>query len=199
MGRIQPLLEFRNTLAMPRFHLLFATLVGLLVTTLTGCVASRDTIEQSLADAQNDSFHTASASRDVPVVFTDNKALQYDTGAMDSDAPRQFQTTDSGLRYRILRKSNGAKPTASNSVTVHYRGWLDSGKVFDSSYDRGEPATFGLGQVVAGWTEGMQLIGVGGMIELWVPARLGYGTTGSGGDVPPNATLHFVVELLEVR
>ncbi len=91
------------------------------------------------------------------------------------------------------------KPTASNSVTVHYRGWLDSGKVFDSSYDRGEPATFGLGQVVAGWTEGMQLVGVGGMIELWVPARLGYGTSGSGGDVPPNATLHFVVELLEVR
>ena len=184
---------------MPRFHLLFATLVALLVTTLTGCVASRDTIEQSLADAQNDSIHTASASRDVPVVFTDNKSLQYDTGAMDSDAPQQFQTTDSGLRYRILRKSDGAKPTASNSVTVHYRGWLDSGKVFDSSYDRGEPATFGLGQVVAGWTEGMQLIGVGGMIELWVPARLGYGTAGSGGDVPPNATLHFVVELLEVR
>lgn len=134
-----------------------------------------------------------------PVLFTDKESLQSGTGVMDDDAPTEFQQTASGLKYRILRKSDGEMPTAANTVTVNYRGWLDSGKEFDSSYKRGEPISFPLGGVIPGWTEGMQLVGEGGMIELWIPSRLGYGAQGSGASVPPNATLHFIVELLDVK
>ena len=142
---------------------------------------------------------SASSSERKILTFTDSETLQYDTGPIDENAATDFQMTESGLRYRILRESKGRKPSATNTVTVHYRGWLDSGKVFDSSYDRGEPISFPLNGVVAGWTEGLQLVGEGGMIELWIPARLGYGAAGSGGSVPPNATLHFIVELLKVK
>jgi FKBP-type peptidyl-prolyl cis-trans isomerase FkpA len=120
-------------------------------------------------------------------------------GAADPDAPAEFSETASGLKYKILRKSEGAKPSRSSTVTVNYRGWLDNGKVFDSSYNRGAPATFGLSQVIPGWTEGLQLVGEGGMIELEIPSELGYGRQGAGGDIPPNATLHFIVELLKVN
>ena len=84
-------------------------------------------------------------------------------------------------------------------MTVHYKGWLDNGEVFDSSYERGEPATFRLNQVVKGWTEGMQLIGEGGMIELEVPSDLGYGDKGAGKKIPPGAMLHFLVEVISVN
>jgi FKBP-type peptidyl-prolyl cis-trans isomerase FkpA len=134
-----------------------------------------------------------------PVFFTDSPELQKGVGPMDPDPPTEFLKTDSGLRYRILRKSNGPKPKMSDTVMVNYRGWLSNGKVFDSSYDRGQPTSFGLDSVIAGWTEGMQLVGVGGMIELWVPSRLGYGAAGSPGSVLPHANLHFVVELLRVK
>ena len=121
-------------------------------------------------------------------------------GKLDADAPKTFATTPSGLQYRVLRKGTGANPKATNSVKVSYHGWLDGGKVFDSSYQRGEPIDFGLNQVIPGWTEGMQLVGKGGMIELVIPSNLGYGPRGTpGGPIPPNATLHFLVELLEVR
>ncbi len=120
-------------------------------------------------------------------------------GAADKDAPKKFETTGSGLKYRILRKGTGANPVAANKVTVHYHGWLDNGKVFDSSYDRKESIEFGLNQVIKGWTEGMQLVGKGGMIELEIPSNLGYGDRGAGADIPPKATLHFLVELLEVK
>ena len=120
-------------------------------------------------------------------------------GPADADAPTEFTATGSGLKYRILRKSNGPRPTARNSVTVHYRGWLDNGNEFDSSYKRNKPITFPLNGVIAGWTEGMQLVGKGGMIELEIPANLGYGARGAGAAVPPNATLHFLVELIEIK
>jgi len=121
-------------------------------------------------------------------------------GQLDADAPKAFATTNSGLKYRVLRKGTGANPKASNTVKVNYHGWLDNGSVFDSSYKRGEPIEFGLNQVIPGWTEGMQLVGKGGMIELEIPSNLGYGPRGTpGGPIPPNATLHFLVELLDVR
>ncbi len=120
-------------------------------------------------------------------------------GLVDADAPETFQETASGLRYRIRRNSDGAKPTADQSVTVNYRGWLDDGTEFDSSYKRSEPTSFPLGGVIKGWTEGLQLIGVGGMLELEIPSELGYGANGSGGSVPPDATLHFIVELLSIQ
>jgi FKBP-type peptidyl-prolyl cis-trans isomerase FkpA len=120
-------------------------------------------------------------------------------GPVDKDAAKEFTTTDSGLKYRIRRKSDGRKPKASNKVTVHYKGWLDDGTEFDSSYQRGETITFPLDRVIKGWTEGMQLIGEGGMIELEIPGNLGYGPRGIPNLIPPNATLHFLVELQKIE
>jgi FKBP-type peptidyl-prolyl cis-trans isomerase FkpA len=120
-------------------------------------------------------------------------------GKTDADAPKTFTKTPSGLQYRILRKGSGQKPKPTQKVNVNYHGWLDNGKVFDSSYRRGEPISFGLNQVIPGWTEGMQHVGEGGMIELIIPANLAYGDRGAGADVPPKSTLHFLVELNKIQ
>lgn len=109
-----------------------------------------------------------------------------------------FQATATGLQYRVLEEGSGRVPTSSSTVTVHYKGWLDDQTTFDSSYSRG-PATFPLNGVVKGWTEGLQLVGEGGTIELIVPSDLGYGKTGSPPKIPPDATLHFLVELIAVE
>ena len=85
-------------------------------------------------------------------------------GKADADAPTEFTATESGLKYRVLRKGSGEKPTGADTVEVNYHGWLDDGKVFDSSYKRGESISFPLNRVIPGWTEGMQLVGEGGMI-----------------------------------
>ena len=110
-----------------------------------------------------------------------------------------FLRTTSGLKYRVLRAGTGRKPRSTDSVRAHYHGWLDDGSVFDSSFERGSPASFSLQNVVPGWTEGLQYIGQGGRIELEIPSFLGYGAEGRPGKIPPNSTLHFVVELLEVE
>ena len=120
-------------------------------------------------------------------------------GPTDPDAPTEFTKTETGLKYRILRKAEGRMPTPLDRVKVHYVGWLDDGTEFDSSYRRGKPAMFGLSDVVAGWTEGLQLVNQGGMIELEIPSHLGYGPMGAPGSIPPNASLHFKVELIEVQ
>ena len=120
-------------------------------------------------------------------------------GAIDANAIEKFLVTDSGLKYRILRNGDGKKPIASSRVTVHYKGWLDDESIFDSSYRRNETISFGLNQVIKGWTEGMQLVGVGGMIELEIPYQLGYGERGSPGAIPPRANLHFIVELFDMK
>jgi len=121
-------------------------------------------------------------------------------GKADADAPTEFTATESGLKYRVLRKGSGEKPTGADTVEVNYHGWLDDGKVFDSSYKRGESISFPLNRVIPGWTEGMQLVGAGGIIELEIPSDLGYGPRGTpGGPIPPNARLHFLVELIEVK
>ena len=120
-------------------------------------------------------------------------------GQIDKDAAKNFTETKSGLKYRVLRKGAGAAPKATNTVRVHYHGWLDNGKVFDSSYQRNEDISFPLNRVIQGWTEGMQLVSAGGMIELQIPSALGYGDRGAPPDIPPKATLHFLVELIEVR
>ena len=125
--------------------------------------------------------------------------LPKNAGKIDADASKSLKATASGLKYRVLRKGTGAMPKASNSVEVHYHGWLDSGKVFDSSYNRGETISFPLSGVIKGWTEGMQLVGEGGMIELEIPPELAYGDRGAGAAVPPKATLHFLVELKKAQ
>ena len=109
------------------------------------------------------------------------------------------KTTASGLQYQAITEGTGAKPTAADVVRVHYKGALLDGKTFDSSYDRGEPVSFPLEQVVPGWKEGIQLMPVGSKYKLWIPASLGYGDKGTpGGPIGPNATLVFDVELLEI-
>jgi FKBP-type peptidyl-prolyl cis-trans isomerase FkpA len=120
-------------------------------------------------------------------------------GKSDPDAPKEFTETSTGLRYKVLRKGSGPKPTPENRVTVNYRGWLDSGQEFDSSYKRGEPITFALREVVPGWTEGLTHVNKGGMIELEIPSDLGYGPQGSPPTIPPNARLHFTVELIDIQ
>lgn len=107
-------------------------------------------------------------------------------------------TTESGLQYQILAEGSGANPTAEDVVEVHYVGTLINGEEFDSSYSRGETATFGLNQVIPGWTEGIQYVKEGGKIKLWIPSELGYGDR-SAGKIPPHSTLVFEVELVKIN
>ncbi len=104
----------------------------------------------------------------------------------------------SGLQYLVLSEGTGRRPAATDSVKCHYEGTLIDGTVFDSSYRRGEPATFPLNGVIAGWTEGLQLMQEGAKYRFFIPYRLGYGARGAGQDIPPYAALVFDVELLEV-
>jgi FKBP-type peptidyl-prolyl cis-trans isomerase FklB len=108
-------------------------------------------------------------------------------------------TTDSGLQYKSLVAGSGEKPTSSDTVKVHYRGTLIDGSVFDSSYDRGEPAVFPVTGVIAGWVEALQLMHVGDKLELTIPSHLAYGPSGSGQSIGPDATLIFEVELLGIE
>lgn len=103
------------------------------------------------------------------------------------------------IGYKSLREGKGPSPTAADTVKVHYRGTLLDGTEFDSSYSRGQPATFPLGRVIKCWTEGVQRIKVGGKAELICPPALAYGERGAGGMIPPNATLRFEVELIEIN
>jgi FKBP-type peptidyl-prolyl cis-trans isomerase FklB len=108
-------------------------------------------------------------------------------------------TLPSGLQYKILKAGAGPKPAATDTVTVNYRGTLINGTEFDSSYKRGQPATFGVTGVIKGWTEALQLMPVGSKWQLFIPADLAYGERGAGADIAPNATLIFEVELLSIK
>lgn len=114
-------------------------------------------------------------------------------------ASPEYKTTDSGLIYRIIEPGDGRKPAATDTVRVHYTGKLLDGTVFDSSVARGQPISFGLNQVIPGWTEGMQLIGEGGEIELFIPYNLGYGEGGNPPAIPPGSMIHFNVQLLGIQ
>jgi FKBP-type peptidyl-prolyl cis-trans isomerase FklB len=107
-------------------------------------------------------------------------------------------TLESGLQYEILTKGDGATPKASDTVKVHYHGTLIDGKVFDSSVKRGEPATFGVTQVISGWVEALQLMPVGSKWKLYIPSGLAYGAQGAGQAIAPHSTLIFEVELLDI-
>jgi FKBP-type peptidyl-prolyl cis-trans isomerase FklB len=118
---------------------------------------------------------------------------------LDKNAKRDEVTvTESGLQYEVLTTGEGEKPTAASTVRTHYHGTLIDGTVFDSSYDRGEPAEFPVGGVIAGWTEALQMMTVGSKWRLAIPYELAYGEQGAGGAIGPFQTLVFDVELLEI-
>ncbi len=132
-----------------------------------------------------------------PVAQTGSSA---GTNCQEFDAASaEVITTASGLQYQVLRQCDGARPSATSQVTVHYRGTLTDGTEFDSSYARGEPATFPLNGVIAGWTEGVQLMPVGSRYRFTIPSQLGYGERGAPPSIPPNATLIFDIELLSIN
>ena len=116
----------------------------------------------------------------------------------DNKTKEGVKTTASGLQYKVLKDGNGATPKSSDTVTVNYRGTLIDGTEFDSSYKRGQPATFPVGGVIKGWTEALQLMKVGSKYQLFIPASLAYGEQGRPG-IPPNSTLIFEVELMDVK
>ncbi len=148
---------------------------------------------------------------DAPVVFETAKsglaakqaaAEAVEKAEMDKTLNETYgkaKTTPSGLRYITELEGSGASPLATDQVTVHYTGYLLNGTKFDSSVDRGQPATFPLNQVIKGWTEGLQLMKIGGKTKFIIPSELGYGAQGAGGVIPPNAWLIFDVELLKIN
>lgn len=130
---------------------------------------------------------------------TTQKVNEEGIAFLEENKKREEVTTlPSGLQYEILTEGNGAIPKASDTVKVHYHGMLPDGTVFDSSVNRGEPATFGVTQVIQGWVEALQLMPVGSKWKLFIPSGLAYGARGAGNSIPPHATLVFDVELLDI-
>ncbi len=173
-----------------------------------------ETIESSaISEAFNDVF----SENDVKISEEDANALIQDyfmelsqkksqeatnkgQAFLDENATKDgVVTTASGLQYQVLTEGQGAKPVASDEVTVHYHGTLIDGTVFDSSVDRGQPATFPVGGVIQGWVEALQLMNVGSKYKLFIPSNLAYGERGAGGSIGPNETLVFEVELLSIN
>ena len=129
------------------------------------------------------------------------KAKAKETAFLSANKNKQgVEETESGLQYKVLTKGNtGKSPSANDKVEVHYTGRLLDGTVFDSSVERGQPAVFGVSQVIPGWTEALQLMEVGDRYELYIPSELAYGARGAGRDIPPHTMLIFEVELLSIK
>lgn len=127
------------------------------------------------------------------------KNIQEGVNFLKENAKREgVITTESGLQYEVITEGKGVVPAASDKVKVHYHGTLLNGKVFDSSVDRGEPASFGVTQVIGGWVEALQLMPVGSKWKLYIPSELAYGARGAGESIAPHTTLVFEVELLDI-
>ncbi|WP_426491898.1 FKBP-type peptidyl-prolyl cis-trans isomerase [Hymenobacter sp. 102] len=133
-----------------------------------------------------------------PNAMNNNKA-EGDAFLQENSQKSGVTTLPSGLQYEVLTEGTGPKPGPSSSVTTHYHGTLINGTVFDSSYQRGQPATFGVNQVIAGWTEALQLMPEGSKWRLYIPSNLAYGKRGAGRDIGPDSALIFDVELLKVN
>ena len=165
-------------------------MAALLMTGMVSCGGNTESTESTET--------TEEAAPDYGQQIKDNKTLGREF--MEENAKNDSVTqTKSGLQYMVLKEGAGAKPGPTDKVTVHYTGRLLDGTVFDSSVDRGEPATFPLNQVIAGWTEGLQLMSEGSKYRLFIPSELAYGSKGSGDKILPNSTLIFDVELIKVE
>ena len=152
-----------------------------------------DRISYALGLSMGNNFRSSGIEKIDVADFADGVAAVF-SGA----TPRMTYDEASGLQYEVVEEGNGPVPTANDQVKVHYTGRLIDGTVFDSSIERGEPATFGVTQVIPGWVEALQMMKAGSKWRLYIPSQLAYGPNGAGGAIGPNATLIFDVELLEV-
>ena len=170
--------------------------------------AFRAGVSDAMADAES-RLPQSEAQAAIMALLSKRDELASASNAANASEGEQFlaengaregvTTLDSGLQYEVLVAAEGPKPTASDEVTTHYEGRLINGEVFDSSYKRGEPATFPLGGVIRGWTEALQLMSVGEKWRLYIPPELAYGERGAPPSIPPQATLIFDVELLGIQ
>ena len=161
-----------------------------------------DTLEIVRVGTEAEAYNAVEAFR----TFEGSRAKRIEEAKQAAEAELDklatgFNKTESGLRYQIIQNGNGAKAEKGKNVSVHYKGQLADGTVFDSSYKRNQPIDFpvGVGQVISGWDEGIQLLKVGDKARFVIPSHLGYGSRGAGGVIPPNATLIFDVELMNVK
>ena len=184
-------LQIGSTLSEIKGEIDFDTLVKAMRTSMNGEKGLMDEAQARQAFeafGQRMQSRMASGNRDAGKAFLDANAKQ-----------EGVQVTASGLQYKVLTEGEGPKPGPDSRVSVHYKGSLLDGTVFDSSYDRGEPAVFTLSSVVPGWQEGLQLMPVGSKYMLWLPSALGYGDMGTpGGPIAPGSALVFEVELLDI-
>ena len=175
-----------NTGSQPASPLVKWIVLGMLILGLVGLLVWAGTQSQ-VATAKVSTTQATGAAPDGAVYLEQHKGKP------------GVKTTASGLQFEVLAQGTGPMPAATDMVTVHYEGKLLDGTVFDSSYQRGQPASFGLNQVIPGWTEGVQLMHTGSKYRFTIPPALGYGEQGAGGAIPPNAVLIFDIELLGVQ
>ena len=171
----------------------------------TGDAINLDAFALGTADAISGKDSQVAADREETVLNALSAAISANKSALgnqyraDNAARPEVTTTESGLQYEVLVEGTGPRPSATDTVVTHYHGTLTDGTVFDSSVERGSPASFPVNRVIAGWTEALQMMGVGAKWRLVIPPELAYGERGAGGAIPPKATLVFEVELLEIQ
>jgi FKBP-type peptidyl-prolyl cis-trans isomerase len=159
----------------------------------------KDAIEGNLSLTENEALNIANAAYRAALDKKNEESKAKEAVFLSENSQKDgIVTTGSGLQYRVIQEGTGATPHATDRVQVHYKGSLLDGRVFDSSYEDGEPVEFSLSEVIDGWAEGLQLIGVGGVYELFIPSDLAYGSEGAGSIIPPYSTLVFEVELLSI-
>ncbi|MDF1659354.1 MAG: FKBP-type peptidyl-prolyl cis-trans isomerase [Verrucomicrobiales bacterium] len=156
-------------------------------------ILSEDEIASAFEESQKLVDEKSAEGDDKKIMEAGKKFLE------ENEKKDGVEVTSSGLQYEVLKKGDGAKPEATDEVTVHYHGTLIDGTVFDSSVDRGEPTSFPLNRVIPGWTEGVQLMPLGSKYRFTIPYNLAYGSRGAGADIKPYSTLVFEVELLEIK